>query len=81
MKNHEKIIEFQLENLDISLFENSDKIIKVKIEANSGLYEDIVVFDNDVKLECTMAWNTGSLYYEIPAKELIKLIRKYFENC
>lgn len=75
MKNHEKIIEFQLENLDISLFENSDKIIKVKIEANSGLYEDIVVFDNDVKLECTMAWNTGSLYYEIPAKELIKLIR------
>ena len=37
MKNHEKIIEFQLENLDISLFENSDKIIKVKIEANSGM--------------------------------------------
>ena len=56
----EKAIEFQLEDLDTSLFEGSDKIIKVKVEVGSGAYEDLIVFHDDVILECTMTWNTGS---------------------
>ena len=76
MKNkEEKAIEFQLENLDTSLFEGSDKIIKVKVEVGSGAYEDLSVVDDDVMLECTMAWNTGSFEYDIPAKELIKILK------
>ena len=55
MKSNEKKIEFQLENLDNSLFEDSDKIIKVKVEVGSGAYEDLSVADDDVLLECTMA--------------------------
>ena len=38
MKTPEKKIEFQLENLDASLFEVSDKIIKVKVEVGSVAY-------------------------------------------
>ena len=75
MKTPEKKIEFQLENLDTSLFEGSDKIIKVKVEVGSGAYEDLIVFHDDVMLECTMAWNTGSFEYDIPAKELIKILK------
>jgi len=76
MKNkEEKAIEFQLENLDTSLFEGSDKIIKVKVEVGSGAYEDLSVVDDDVMLECTMAWNTGSFEYDVPAKELIKILK------
>ena len=59
----EKAIEFQLKDLDTSLFEGSDKIIKVKVEVGSGAYEDLIVFDDGVMLECTMAWNTGSFEY------------------
>ena len=55
----EKAIEFQLEDLDTSLFEGSDKIIKGKVEVGSGAYEDLIVFHDDVMIECTMAWNTG----------------------
>ena len=71
----EKAIEFQLKDLDTSLFEGSDKIIKVKVEVGSGAYEDLIVFDDGVMLECTMAWNTGSFEYDIPAKELIKILK------
>ena len=71
----EKAIEFQLEDLDTSLFEGSDKIIKVKVEVGSGAYEDLIVFHDDVILECTMTWNTGSFEYDIPAKELIKILK------
>ena len=42
----EKAIEFQLKDLDTSLFEGSDKIIKVKVEVGSGAYEDLIVFDD-----------------------------------
>ena len=71
----EKAIEFQLKNLDTSRFEGSDKIIKVKVEVGSGAYEDLSVVHDDVMLECTMAWNTGSFEYDIPAKELIKILK------
>ena len=71
----EKAIEFQLKDLDTSLFEGSEKIIKVKVEVGSGAYEDLIVFDDGVMLECTMAWNTGSFEYDIPAKELIKILK------
>ena len=71
----EKAIEFQLKDLDTSLFEGSDKIIKVKVEVGSGAYEDLIVFHDDVILECTMTWNTGSFEYDIPAKELIKILK------
>ena len=50
----EKAIEFQLKDLDTSLFEGSDKIIKVKVEVGSGAYEDLIVFDDGVMLECTI---------------------------
>ena len=75
MKTPEKKIEFQLEDLDTSLFEGSDKIIKVKVEVGSGAYEDLIVFHDDVMLQCTMVWNTGSFEYDIPAKELIKILK------
>ena len=76
MKSKEEIaIEFQLKNLDASLFEGSDKIIKVKVVVGSGAYEDLSVGHNDVTLECTMAWNTGSFEYDVPAKELIKILK------
>ena len=76
MKSKEEIaIEFQLKNLDTSLFEGSDKIIKVKVVVGSGAYEDLSVGHNDVTLECTMAWNTGSFEYDVPAKELIKILK------
>ena len=76
MKSKEEIaIEFQLKNLDTSLFEGSDKIIKVKVVVGSGAYEDLSVGHNDVTLECTMVWNTGSFEYDVPAKELIKILK------
>ena len=76
MKSKEEIaIEFQLKNLDTSRFEGSDKIIKVKVEVGSGAYEDLSVVHDDVMLECTMAWNTGSFEYDVPAKELIKILK------
>ena len=76
MKSKEEIaIEFQLKDLDTSLFEGSDKILKVKVEVGSGAYEDLRVGHDDVTLECTMAWNTGSFEYDIPAKELIKILK------
>ena len=46
----EKAIEFQLKDLDTSLFEGSEKIIKVKVEVGSGAYEDLIVFDDGVML-------------------------------
>jgi len=76
VKSKEEIaIEFQLKNLDTSRFEGSDKIIKVKVEVGSGAYEDLSVVHDDVMLECTMAWNTGSFEYDVPAKELIKILK------
>ena len=55
MKSKEEIaIEFQLKDLDTSLFEGSDKIIKVKVEVGSGAYEDLRVGHDDVTLELSL---------------------------
>ena len=75
MQNSEdKKVQYQLRFLDSSLFYNSDKILKVKVAPGSGIYEEILVYDDGVSLECVMGWNTGSFEYEIPAKNLIDLL-------
>jgi len=75
MQNSEdKKVEYQLRFIDSSLFKNSEKIIKVKVAPGSGIYEEILVGDDGVTLECIMGWNTGSFEYEIPAKNLIDLL-------
>ena len=62
MQNSEdKKVEYQLRFIDSSLFKNSEKIIKVKVAPGSGIYEEILVGDDGVTLECIMGWNTGSL--------------------
>jgi hypothetical protein len=80
MEKNEKI-KFQLNKLDVQLFENSDKIIEVTVDIGSGVGEKLNVGHNDVGLDCDMDWNTGSFLYEIPAKELVRLLtNKPLEN-
>lgn len=67
-------IKYQLRLIDIDLFKNSDKLLKVTIEVGTGVYEEIYVSDDEVNLECVMEWNTGSFEYKIPAKNLIALL-------
>jgi len=74
MEKNEKKIKYQLSELDVKLFENSDKIIKVIVAPGSGVSEEIRVGDDGVTLDCIMEWNTGSFRYEIPAKNLIELL-------
>ena len=75
MSFEKKSIKYQLSELDEQLFEQSEKLIKIKIAPGSGIYEEIRVGDDDVTLECIMTWNTGSFYYKIPANNLIKLLK------
>lgn len=74
MEKNEKKIKFQLSELDVQLFENSDIIIKVIVAPGSGVSEEIRAGDDGVTLDCIMGWNTGSFRYEIPAKSLIELL-------
>ena len=43
----------------------SDKVLKVRVTAGSGVEEKIFVVDDEAQLSCTMAWNTGEYEYEI----------------
>ena len=70
-----KKINFQLSELNVELLEKSQKIIKIKIAPGSGISEQIRVGDDGVTLDCIMTWNTGSFNYEIPANNLIKLLK------
>ena len=70
-----KKINFQLRELNVELLEKSQKIIKIKIAPGSGISEQIRVGDDGVTLDCTMSWNTGLFWYEIPAKNLIELLK------
>ena len=70
-----KKINFQLRELNVDLLEKSEKIIKIKIAPGSGISEQIRVGDDGVTLDCTMNWNTGLFWYEIPAKNLIELLK------
>ncbi|MDB4097280.1 tetratricopeptide repeat protein [Flavobacteriaceae bacterium] len=54
----------------------SDKVLKVRVTAGSGVEEKIFVVDDEAQLSCTMAWNTGEYEYEIPAKKLLSLLNK-----
>lgn len=74
MEKNEKKIKYQLSELDVKQFENSDKIIKVIVAPGSGVSEEIRVGDDGVTLDFIMEWNTGSFRYEIPAKKLIELL-------
>ncbi len=77
----QKAIKYQLSYLDITNLQNSDRILKVKIFPGSGVYEKIRAGDDDITLDCVMAWNTGSFEYEIPARNLIGLLKnKPFDN-
>ena len=70
-----KKINFQLSELNVELLEKSQKIIKIKIAPGSGISEQIRAGDDGVTLDCIMTWNTGSFNYEIPANNLIKLLK------
>ena len=76
MRNENNEIKYQLSLLDESQFNNSDRLIKVKLAPGTGINEEIQVGDDGVHLECVMGWNTGSFEYEIPAKKLIELLSK-----
>jgi len=73
MRTEDGKVKYQLRLLDILLFSNSDRIIKVKVTPGTGIYEEIWVDDDGVNLECVMGWNEGSFKYEIPARNLIEL--------
>lgn len=76
MSTEDNEIKYQLRLLDESLFNNSDRLIKVQVTPGTGIHEDILLNDDGVSLECVMGWNTGSFEYEIPAKKLIELLSK-----
>jgi tetratricopeptide (TPR) repeat protein len=73
--DNSKKIEFQLSDLDDQLFQNSERIIRVKITPDSGIREEIRVTDDGVTLDCEMRWNTGLFWYDIPANSLLTLLR------
>lgn len=76
-----KQVKYQLSFLDIQKFKESEKVVKVKVAPGSGIYEAVRAGDDDVTLECVMAWNTGSFEYEIPSQNLIELLtKKAFDN-
>lgn len=68
-------INFQINDLNIQLLENSEKIIRVKIASDSGIENIIRVIDDGVTLDCIMRWNTGTFWCEIPANSLISLLK------
>lgn len=69
-------IKFQLERLNLLDHFNSDKLLKVKIEVGSGVYEQIIVTDDDVELHCTMIWEKGVFEYELPPKDLLEFLKE-----
>lgn len=76
MVSKEDKIRFQLESLPKGFLElrNSEDLITISISAGSGLYEDLSIGNEDLILECTMEWNTGTYKYELPIGDLIDLL-------
>lgn len=69
-----KKIKYQLDSIKYLNLDKLDKELRIKITAANGIYEEIGVSNSGIDLDCTMAWNKGSLYYDLPANELYKLL-------
>ena len=61
MRNENNEIKYQLSLLDESQFNNSDRLIKVKLAPGTGINEEIQVGDDGVHLECVMGGTPGLL--------------------
>ena len=74
----DKEIKFQLEKLNLNNDESQKNIqeLRVKVVVNGGVEEHIIVEFNNITLNCTMQWETGSYYYDFSLNFLHDLLSK-----
>lgn len=70
-----KKIKYQTKKFASALNDNAEpkRLVKIKVTMGNGLYEDLLIEDDDLVLECTMGWNHASYYFDIPLDELKSL--------
>ena len=75
MKNK---IKFQLEELKLNSKEAQSNFqdLRIKAVVNGGVEEHLRVEFNDIILDCTMQWETGSYYYDVNLNFINDLLSK-----
>jgi len=75
MKNK---IKFQLEELKLNSkkAQSNFQDLRIKAVVNGGVEEHLRVEFNDIILDCTMQWETGSYYYDVNLNFINDLLSK-----